>query len=112
MAERLDPSNLYDRMLALEGDTIELGIDKPLDKISAQPDLMFSSEALEVLRTEMISWVASRMTRYWNKTGRPVRNLRVELKVSTTTSIFETPVEPSITVSFTLPDIRHRGGAL
>lgn len=78
-----DDRALVDAMLAEPGDELGLTVSRAADTFSRQ-DHHISADAYDNLMKHLNLWIGTRMRRHYDRTGRGVHNLTVELKVSTT----------------------------
>lgn len=85
----IDP-NSWEAMMAVEGDTIALKLERTPDVRKSQPGRTFSSDAVLGLGDSVVRWIGSRMERYFRRTGQPALDMEVEIRVRINGEPFQT----------------------
>ena len=95
---RWNPEVVYNKMMEIDGDTINLAFDRSEQAQARQPNLFFSKEAMEALERQMVMWVGSRMMRKYNQTGKAPQSIEVQVRVTLDgeSQPFTLPVEFSV----------------
>lgn len=103
-----DVAVLYERMMEMDGEAINLVVERDNSAVIREPDLTISADALKSLESQMIAWVGSRMMRHWKKSGNPAHHIEVEITVRSH-GLLGVGVEPKVPpLKLRVVDGRHR----
>lgn len=75
MSEYRNP--FYDKFLDMDG----TGLDMEVTRTRDDPGVSFSSEAMNQLDLQMMTWVGTRIMRRWMATNEPPTVVRVSIEV-------------------------------
>lgn len=109
--ERLpaDPREAVARMMEVPGSRMAMTVERSEARRRERPDLTFSAGALEALRNQLGTWVATRISRRFAEAGEAPQEVEVEINVKLDGR--DDPIHETVKFSLGLPDASHRGAA-